>query len=259
MTPGSKSLTRGISVQAKPADSGCSFVHFLGVGRVMEVNKPTDKIGNIKTLKKSLLNFKIHPIISIEIDSRDFVIFPPLPFLLTQPRMPKCSRISFPNENSSSSLPLWTITWKRISCSVTPAAYVLRPLQVVEFTLVGQTSMALMDMPVQGDAIIYRWLAVRSRPAIWNLEHAPPIEPVLLCQTWPELEKHGQPCECYFSPDFPLLWKIQGTGDTMFPTNPRQDALTASNRVNSHTMSEPGFTHIHECSQVWSKFNGCSF
>lgn len=81
-----------------------------------------------------------------------------------------------------------------------------------------------------------------------------PVGPVLLGQTWPELEKYSQLCECYFSPDFPLLWKIQGTGDTMVPTDPVQDILTVSNWVNSHTMPELGLTHINECSQVWSKF-----
>lgn len=84
MIPGSESTTQGISVQAKPAESGCFLrgqVYFPEVVRVTEGNASTDSIGAIETLKKTSQPSQFQAssnYISCEIDPRDVAFSPTL-------------------------------------------------------------------------------------------------------------------------------------------------------------------------------------
>lgn len=89
--------------------------------------------------------------------SKRCCIFPHSSFW--HPRMPEGSRIS-PIRKDSSSLPLWTVTWKTISCSMPhmPTSYF--SLQVVDFTLAWH----LMTQPFQFDVTICKMACIKIQP-----------------------------------------------------------------------------------------------
>lgn len=88
-------------------------------------------------------------------------------------------------------------------------------LWAVDLSLVRQTSVALSYTPIQLDMLIYTWLAVGSRLAIWSLEPALWQDRSFCARPGLNLRSKINCVSALSAPDFPLLWKIQGIGGTI--------------------------------------------
>lgn len=102
---------------------------------------------------------------------QDFAVCP-LFFLLEHLRVSERSRISSMNEDSPS-VPL-AVTWETVSCSMSqlPPSYL--SLQVLISPWLGKQVWLLNTWPIQFDIILCKWLALRSKSAIWSPGHTLP-------------------------------------------------------------------------------------
>lgn len=128
--------------------------------------------------------------------------------------MSERSRISSTNEDSSS-VPLSTVTWETVSCSMSQPPPPYLSLQVLISPRLGKQVWHLITWLVQFDIILCQWLSLRSKLAIWNPEHA--LLEDLSFFAGPGLNLRSQiNCMSAISAQiFSLFWKIQRIGGTI--------------------------------------------
>lgn len=98
--------------------------------------------------------------------------------------------------------------------------------------------------PIQFDIIFCKWLALRSKSTIWNLEHALLEGLSFYARSGLSLRNKINYMRAISVQIFLFSGKFREL-EAPFPTDPMQEIMTLNDSMNSQTMSELGLTHTN--------------
>lgn len=108
----------------------------------------------------------------------------------------------------------------------------------------GKQIRQLITWPIQFDIIFCKWLALRSKSTIWNLEHALLQGLSFYARAGLNLRNKINYMRAISAQIFLLSGKFREL-EAQFPTDPMQEIMTFNDSMNSQTMSELGSTHTN--------------
>lgn len=108
----------------------------------------------------------------------------------------------------------------------------------------GKQIRQLITWPIQFDIIFCKWLALRSKSTIWNLEHALLQGLSFYARSGLNLRNKINYMRAISAQIFLLSGKFREL-EAPFPTDPMQEIITFNDSMNSQTMSELGSTHTN--------------